>query len=347
MASWEKIRIKNELDEIVDAQAPIIISASRSTDIPAFYSDWFMQRLKEGFVKWTNPFNGIPIYVSFSKARLFVFWSKNPRPMMKHLDALDNNGLNYYFQFTLNDYDAEHYEPGVPCVGERIKTFIDLSNRLGKERMIWRFDPLLLTDKLSVRELLNKVENIGNQLSPYTSRLVFSFADIDAYGKVGRNLTKAGIKAREFNSDEIKEFAQGLAVLNCKWNLALGTCAEQIDLEEYGIEHNRCVDDRLMVRCFKHDKELMEFIGHETCEQLDFFDGPNVKNKNPKLKDKGQRKACGCIMSKDIGEYNTCPHGCVYCYANASPESVKRNYATHLMQPCSPYICGTGRRPDA
>ncbi len=340
MASWDRITIKNELGDAVDAQAPIIISASRSTDIPAFYSDWFMERLKEGFVKWTNPFNGMPIYVSFSKARLFVFWSKNPKPMMGQLDALDKQGLNYCFQFTLNDYDAERYEPGVPCLEERIKTFIDLSTRLGKDRVIWRFDPLLLTDKLSVKDLLDKVENIGNQLSPYTSRLVFSFADIDAYDKVGRNLARAGIEVREFNSDEMNEFAQGLADLNQGWGLSLGTCAEQIDLAAHGIEHNRCIDDRLMVKCFKHDKELMEFIGHETCEQLDFFGSSGVKKKRRNLKDKGQRKACGCIMSKDIGEYNTCPHGCVYCYANTSARIAHLNYSKHECSPNSASIKG-------
>ena len=100
--------------ESVDAQVPIIISASRSTDIPAFYSDWFIQRIKEGYVKWKNPFNGVFLYVSFAKARLFVFWSKNPKPIIKHLDYLDERIKNYYFQFTLNDYDQEKLEPNVP-----------------------------------------------------------------------------------------------------------------------------------------------------------------------------------------------------------------------------------------
>src|SRR5690606_21466127 len=124
--NWDKINITKQDGEAVEAQAPIIISASRSTDIPAFYSDWFIQRIKEGYVKWKNPFNGVPLYVSFNKARLIVFWSKNPKPMLKHLDYLDDRIKNYYFQYTLNDYDIEKLEPNVPNVQSRIETFIKL-----------------------------------------------------------------------------------------------------------------------------------------------------------------------------------------------------------------------------
>jgi len=340
MAEWEKTEITNEVGEIVQAQAPVIVSASRSTDIPAFYSDWLMERLERGFVKWTNPFNGVPLYVSFAKTRLFVFWSKNPKPILNHLNVLDDKGLHYYFQFTLNDYDAEGYEPAVPCVAERVETFIRLSERLGKERVIWRFDPLLLTDKLSVEQLLEKVEGIGRQLFPYTSRLVFSFADIQAYGKVRRNLANAGFGAREFSIEEMHTFAAGLAALNERWVLSLGTCAEKVDLAAYGIEHNRCIDDRLIIKCFESDSALMRFLGHKTQDQLDLFDfGTSIK-KPKSRKDKGQREACGCIKSKDIGEYNTCPHLCAYCYANATPKTVLANYKHHQSHPDSASIRG-------
>ncbi|MBF0235558.1 MAG: DUF1848 domain-containing protein [Desulfamplus sp.] len=338
MIDWHKINITNELEEIVEAQAPLIISASRSTDIPAFYSDWLMERLKEGFVKWINPFNGVPLYVSFAKTRLFVFWSKNPKPMLVHLDTLDERGLHYYFQFTLNDYDAECYEPAVPCLEERIETFILLSERLGKDRVIWRFDPLLLTDKLSVEDLLKKMEHIGDQLATHTSRLVFSFADIEVYAKVGRNLSKAGIAVREFSIEEMEVFAQELSALNDRWGLSLGTCAEKIDLAAYGIEHNRCIDDRLIIKCFGQDTSLMRFLGHETADQLDLFGSLSSIKKNKSLKDKGQREACGCIKSKDIGEYNTCPHICVYCYANTIPKRALTNYKRHCENPYSPSI---------
>jgi hypothetical protein len=163
--SWSKIRIKTQNGKLVDAQLPIIISASRSTDIPAFYADWFVNRLKKGYVKWKNPFNGVPLYVSFDKARLIVFWTKNAKPMIQSLNYLDEKTLNYYFQFTLNDYDAEKLEQNVPIAQKRIETFIELSEKIGKEKVIWRFDPLILTDKIGVNELLRKVENIGNQFS--------------------------------------------------------------------------------------------------------------------------------------------------------------------------------------
>ena len=123
MASWSKEEIKISDGTKVLAQMPVIVSASRSTDIPAFYADWFMERLKAGYVKWFNPFNGLPLYVGFQQARLVVFWSKNPKPMLAHLDELDKLIPNYYFQFTHNDYDAERIEPRVPPLEERVETF--------------------------------------------------------------------------------------------------------------------------------------------------------------------------------------------------------------------------------
>ena len=192
MAMWNKEEIVLSSGERVSAQAPVIVSASRSTDIPAFYADWFMERLKAGYVKWFNPFNGLPLYVGFQQARLVVFWSKNPKPMLAHLDELDKLIPNYYFQFTLNDYDAERIEPNVPPVSERVETFRVLSQRLVRDRVVWRFDPLILTDGLTVKGLLEKVERLGDQIAPLTSRLVFSFIDIAAYKKVAANMSRGG-----------------------------------------------------------------------------------------------------------------------------------------------------------
>lgn len=150
----QKTIITTQAGVEVEAQAPVIISASHSMDIPSFYADWFMERLQQGYVKWKNPFNGTPIYVSFQNTRLIVFWSKNPKPMMKHLKYLDEHNLNYYFLYTLNDYEQEGIEKGVPKLADRIETFQKLSEEIGKEKVIWRFDPLILTDKLGVDELL-------------------------------------------------------------------------------------------------------------------------------------------------------------------------------------------------
>ena len=297
---------------------PVVVSVSRSTDIPAFYADWFLERLKAGYSVWVNPFNQERYRVSFADTRMIVFWSKNPAPMLERLDEVESLGFRqYYFQFTLNDYVAEGLEPNVPPVVERIDTFKRLAERIGKERVIWRFDPLLLSDSLTVGVLLEKISTIGHELQGATEKLVFSFADIQAYRKVGKNLS--GTNCREFSSVEKMEFAKGLRDVVISLGLEMATCAEDIDLSEYGIKHNKCVDDDLMVRLFHDDAKLMDFIGAE----YDMIDGWTIKKSK---KDKGQRKACGCIVSKDIGAYNTCPHLCRYCYANTSDEVVMRNW---------------------
>ena len=296
---------------------PVILSVSRSTDIPAFYADWFVVRLREGWCGWTNPFNQQKYRVAFDKIRMIVFWSKNPRPMLERLDEVEELGFNqYYFQYTLNDYVAEGFEPNVPFVAERIETFKRLAERIGKERVIWRFDPLMLTDTITLDTLLERIGKIGRELKGYTEKLVFSFIDISSYRKVQRNL--AGLGVREFTAEEQIRFAKGLVVLNKELGFDFATCGELVDLRAYGITHNKCVDDGLMMRLFHDDTELMDFIGAE----YDLFNGWQIKKSK---KDKGQRKACGCVASKDIGAYNTCPHLCRYCYANFSDELVMRN----------------------
>ena len=333
---WQKEKIKLDNNTTVDAQAPIIISASRSTDIPTFYSDWFISRWEAGYIKWTNPFNGQPLYVSFKNTRLVVFWTKNPRPMFKHLDYLDKNIPNYYFQFSLNDYDKEKYEAKVPSVESRIKTFKELSQRLGKKRVVWRYDPLILTKDIDVNELLRRVKNIGDQIHEFTEKLVFSFVDIDIYKKVENNLKKEDVPYIEWTTQNMEEFAKGISQINKDWGLQLGTCSEKIDLDKYGIVHNKCIDDDLMIDLFSHDSQLMDFLGVEIKQPDLFSDGEIIKTRN--LKDKGQREDCGCIMAKDIGQYNTCPHECNYCYANASKEIAKKNYKRYLENPSSESI---------
>lgn len=309
------------IDGVDKIMSPVIVSASRSTDIPAFYTDWFLERLKAGYSVWVNPFNQERYRVSFADTRMIVFWSKNPAPMLERLDEVESLGFKqYYFQFTLNDYVTEGLEPNVPPVAERIDTFRHLARRIGKERVIWRFDPLLLSNYLTVDVLLEKIASIGHELQGATEKLVFSFADIQAYRKVGKNLS--GTNCREFSSEEKIEFAKGLRDVNLSLGLEMATCAEDIDLSEYGIKHNKCVDDDLMVRLFHDDAKLMDFIGAE----YDMIDGWTIKKSR---KDKGQRKACGCIVSKDIGAYNTCPHLCRYCYANYSDAAVMSNYGNH------------------
>jgi len=307
------------------AIAPYIISASRSTDIPAFHAQWFFNRLKAGYCKWLNPFNGRTVFVSFERARAFVFWTKNAAPMMPFLPELDRRGLSYYFQFTLNDYEAEGLEPHVPPLAERLTTFKRLSQLLGKERVIWRYDPLLLTDTLTMDDLLAKVERIGRELHPCTEKLVFSFADIAGYAKVQKNLERSGVHFREFDKSTMNAFAAKLSRLLADWKIVGCTCAESIDLSSYNIGHNRCIDGDLLLRISKNDRELLHVFGVDYTHDASLL--PIIALDHNHLKDKGQRKACGCLVSKDIGQYNTCPHLCRYCYANTSPVIVQTNMA--------------------
>lgn len=354
MAQWQKTQIKRENGETVDAQAPIIVSASRSTDIPAFYADWFFHRLKVGYSAWTNPFNGVKSYVSYLNTRFIVFWSKNPRPLLMHLDYLKERNIGCYIQYTLNDYEKEGLERGVPKLSERIDTFKRLVDKLGKGRVIWRFDPLLLTDDISIDTLLSKIERIGDLLQGYTEKLVFSYADILSYRKVKANLEKSHIPYYEWTEPQMLEFAEQLAELNKKWGYTLATCGEKVDLQQFGIEHNHCVDDALIIRFAYEDKELMNFLKVKMFP----MPAPNLFGESEPLpedaiilpnntyathgdnRDKGQRLFCGCIVSKDIGEYNTCPHLCEYCYANSSKEIAVRNWKEHKNNPFGETIKG-------
>ena len=350
MAGWQKEEIEIVDGTKVSAQMPIVVSASRSTDVPAFYADWFIERFNrgKGYVKWYNPFNNAPLYVGFKKTRLIVFWSKNPRPMLERvvggvdspLDVLDASGRNYYFQFTLNDYDDEKLEPRVPSVQERIETFRRLSERVGRSRVIWRFDPLVLSDKISVKTLLEKVKRLGDAIAPYTSRLVFSFVDIASYRKVAANMSRGGFEAREFVPEEMEEMAAGIGELVRGWGIAAGTCGEVKNLERYGIEHNRCIDDRLILKCFSQDHELMKFIGAKYISGRPLLGEEDHWVLGGYKKDTGQRAACGCIMSKDIGEYNTCPHLCHYCYANTNNAAALANWQQHQVCPHAATITG-------
>lgn len=340
----EKIKIRKDNGEIVEATAPIIISASRSTDIPAFYAKWFISRLKAGYCVWYNPFNQQPMYISFKNTKVVVFWTKDPEPMIEYLPELDKRGIHYYFQVTLNDYEREGFEPNVPNLQHRIEVFKRLSDKIGKEKVIWRFDPLVLTERLSPRQLLNKIYHVGNQLKGYTDKLVFSFIDVKAYRKVQNNLiketpyfTRETVETAEPEGDKRIELVEGLVKLrehweNEGWNLTLATCAEAIDLDSYDIEHNRCIDGELMERIFSEDKELIYYLhtGKLPEPSVGLFNSELIIPPTSKdLKDKGQRKICGCMISKDIGMYNTCRHFCVYCYANTSKECVMKNASLH------------------
>lgn len=338
----DKILITNDVGEKIEATAPVIVSASRSTDIPAFYAKWFFNRLARGYCAWYNPFNQQKMYISFKNCKVIVFWTKNPKPILPYLHELDERGIHYYFQVTLNDYVKEGLEPNISSVDSRVETFKKLSDMIGKERVIWRFDPLIIAPTISPRELLKKIWNVGNKLKGYTDKLVFSFIDVKAYRKVQNNLiketmffTKEDVENAEANHAQRIEIVEGLQKIRSiwqeqGWNVEMATCAEDIDLEKYGIEHNRCVDGELMKRIFADDKELIYYLHTLKLPEKDLFGNlPPIPEKVRNVKDTGQRKVCGCMISKDIGMYNTCRHFCVYCYANTSKECVIRNAEKH------------------
>ena len=340
--SDDKITISLSNGSQVEATAPVIISASRSTDIPAFYAKWFFNRLAIGYCAWYNPFNQQKMYISFKNCKVIVFWTKNPEPIIPYLPELDKRGIHYYFQVTLNDYMLEGFEPNVPPVAKRIQTFKSLSQMIGKEKMIWRFDPLIITPTIGPHELLRRIWNIGNQLKGFTSKLVFSFVDVRAYRKVQNNLvketmlfTKEDVENAEANHAQRIEIVEGLQKIKNTWHqegwdVEMATCAEDIDLESYGIKHNRCIDGELMKRIFADDEELVYYLHTLKWPKRDLFGQlPPIPEKSKNVKDAGQRKICGCMVSKDIGMYNTCRHFCVYCYANTSKDVVLKNMSKH------------------
>ncbi len=357
----DKAPLKIRDGRIVDAMTPVILSASRSTDIPAYYTKWFIERIKEGYAAWINPFNQKPSYVSFEKTRVIVFWTKNPEPLLPYLSILDDMGLNYYFQFTLNDY-GKVIEGGVPDIGKRLETFAKLYDHVGSKRIIWRYDPIMLNSTdLTVDAHLGKIDNLGNQLSGMTDKLVFSFVDISSYRKVQNNLirlnlyTQENVLKAEPDTEQKNAIARGISELRAgwkkylNWDVAVATCAEDIDLEKYGIEHNRCIDPDLIDELFgQDDPALSSYLDSfknkdrkekKKEEQMDLFSGGSTESQSKeekgekfnysKFKDKGQRPVCGCVISKDIGMYNTCLHKCAYCYANTSYEAAFNNRKNH------------------
>lgn len=288
-----------------NAIAPLVISASRVTDIPAFYSKWFMNRLRAGYCIWENSFNNLQRqYITFENCRVFIFWSKNPAPIMPYLPEISSRGYEFYFQYTINDYEGTGLEPNLLSLEDRLKIFYNLSRLVGNKRIIWRFDPIILGEDITVENILLRFNRLAKIISPFTEKLVFSFVDL--YKKTEFNLNKLNKNYRSPNQEEIQEIVKGIVEINNSLSkpLKLATCAENLDLNQLGIEHNKCVDLELLYRLCPD------------CEEFKLW-----KNID-KIKDNGQRSMCGCAPSKDIGSYNTCQHFCAYCYANKSSKDV-------------------------
>ena len=289
----------------------MIISASRRTDIPAFYSEWLLRRVQEGFVMVRNPMNAHQVRrvsLELSQVDCMVFWTKNPAPMIPRLRELDDRGISYYFQFTLTPYDRS-VEPNLPDKSMVVATFIELSERIGREKVIWRYDPILVTTDMDLDYHLLEFERMADQLAGHTEKCIISF--VDFYGKCRKRLQN--LQARDIDNNEIYAIVQGFSRIAAAKSLTIETCAEALDLKALGIDHGKCIDDRLVSRITGRPIE----VG----------------------KDKSQREHCGCVASVDIGDYDTCSHFCQYCYANHGCDSVAAKKAEHDIS--SPILTGS------
>lgn len=286
----------------------MILSVSRRTDIPNYYSEWFLNRIKEGYLYVRNPMNIHQISkidISPEIVDCIVFWTKNPEPMLDKLEQLKD--YKYYFQFTLTGYGKD-MEPALPHKKNKmIPTFQKLSKMIGKEKVVWRYDPIVITETYSEEYHLKAFQEIASSLNGYCKRVVISFVDL--YAKTKKNMKD--IQTIDKNQSELITFSKKLAEIAVSNGMEIETCAELIDLSSCGIKHSSCID-----------KKLIETII-----------GCSIKVE----KDKNQREECGCVESVEIGAYNTCLNGCKYCYANYSVERVKAN--RELYDPQSPILC--------
>ena len=287
----------------------MILSVSRRTDIPSYYSEWFFNRLNEGFVCVRNPMNihrVSRIEINKNVIDGIVFWTKNPKPMLPYLDKL--NDYPYYFQFTLNPYSTD-IETNLPSKKEHIiPTFIELSKIIGKERVIWRYDPIMINERYTLDYHIKYFASLAERLSPYTEKCTISF--IDLYRNISKNMNGLGVKA--IPNETQKEIASKFSEIANNNGLKIDTCCEGADLSNYGIGHAACIDMKRLERIGNYRLKLS--------------------------KDKNQREECGCFESIDIGAYNTCRNGCKYCYANFSAAVVDKNYNLHNAK--SPILFG-------
>jgi len=287
----------------------MIISASRRTDIPAFFTDWLMKRLRGGYCLVPNPLN--PKQVSFvclkpEDVDVIVFWTRNAAPLLPHLKELDDLGYRYYFLYTVMS-NPRSIDPRSPALGTSLETLSRLVAHVGPQRVIWRYDPILFTTMTGPRFHVKTYGQIARALRGLTGRSIIS--TVDLYRKTEkrlRALSAAGVEVidyTDYKEDEMADFMRALAHTARDHAMNIQSCAQMQDLEPHGIARGKCVDDGYIQDVF----------------------GIEVTHK----KDPSQRKACGCVISKDIGMYDTCLYGCVYCYATRSLEMAKKNFQSH------------------
>lgn len=315
----------------VAREGPRVVSVSRRTDVPAFYARWFVGRVRAGFCEWVNPFGGQRQRVSLrpEDVAAFVFWTRNPAPLMPHLDELERRGYRFYFHFTLNGYPGA-LEPYNPPVELSIGRFRRLSDRIGAQRVFWRYDPVVL-GRVAGRVLdeeyhVRRFEELARALEGYTERCYVSF--VNWYRKVRQNLLRAGLvplaapgagDAAGPTGLEVelrRHLASRLAAAAAAHGIALYACCDDALVGAGGVRKARCVDPEVIGR-------LRPDLGPPP--------GPRPT-----------REQCGCAESVDIGAYDTCLFGCAYCYATRSRAVARARY--RACRPDSPALGPPGGR---
>ncbi|MDD3027832.1 MAG: DUF1848 domain-containing protein [Erysipelotrichaceae bacterium] len=284
----------------------MIINTGQRTDIPAFYSEWFYNRVREGYVLVQSPYNEKMIYeyqLDPQVVDCLCFCTKNPQPMIGRLDEIGR--FNQLWFVTITPYSTD-IEPNVPKVKEVIRSFQELSNKVGKKKVVWRYDPIIVNRRWPVEKHLLAFGLMAKQLSGYTSTCVISF--IDLYQKTRRNFP--GIK--EVDLETQHHLARSIVAIAAKYQIRIQTCHEGDHLGQYGIDVAGCMTQAVLEKA------------------LDVrFD---LGRKSP------ARPGCDCLIGSDIGVYNTCMHGCLYCYANSDYHQVKINHRSH--DPSAPMLVG-------
>lgn len=278
-----------------------IISASRRTDIPAFYMPWFVNRLEAGSATYPNPFGNKVYTVSLrpDDVHSIVFWSKNYCPFLKHIDELERRGYRFYCHYTITGAPRS-LEPHVPRWEEAVAVFKALADRTSPRHVQWRYDPIMFTDDLDAGMYLIRFREIATALAGYTQRCYFSFATF--YNKVDRRLEKEGIHPVDPPLEAKQELVSAMAEIGADCGITLYSCCQDI-LVDGRVKKAHCVDGDLLAELFP--------------------DRPLVRQHRP------TRQECGCTVSRDIGMYDSCPYGCVYCYANRNQELALKRLRSH------------------
>lgn len=289
----------------------MIIDTGNRTDIPAFYSKWFMNRIREGFVMVRNPYSPEQV----TRYRLdpevvdaIIFTSKNPEPMVKHLSELDR--FRTFWYVTITPY-GKSIEPGVPDKRKVIDAFRKISEHVGSHAMSWRYDPIFISDTYSVDYHIDAFERMASELEGYTEQVVISF--IDLFEKTKKNFPEV----REVVREERLALGKAFAETGRRHNMTVRSCLEGVELAQFGVDVSGCMSQAV--------------IEHAIGEKL-------IVPKSRHILD------CECVMGNDIGAYNSCAHFCRYCYANYDKEAVRANMKKH--DPDSPFLIGNAMPLD-